>query len=365
MEHKNSSAPLPLQVDIVSDVVCPWCIIGYKQLMKALAALPGQFDVTLRWHPFELNPRMPGEGQDLREHLAQKYGTSPAQSQGARARLAALGESLGFTFDYFEGMRMVNTFRAHQLLHWAGEQGRQTELKLALFEAFFSRREDVNDPEVLAAVAGRAGLDSAQAGAVLSDARYASGGTAGATAVAGPGGPCGAHLLFPAAVHGPRCAGGRGLCPPVAEDSAQEARRRMSISVDDHIAIQRLMYRYARCADHKDYAGFAEVFCADAVFDFRAGWSRPCAAIQEMMHALESTPAPCTRCTIRCMRWRGTSPQGRPIAWHHTCSRTRAVRSRSTWELFTRIDCDAPPGAGVSNCENSTYSGRRLPDRPK
>ena len=84
---------LPLQVDIVSDVVCPWCIIGYKQLMKALAALPGQFDVTLRWHPFELNPGMPMAGQDLREHLAQKYGTTPEQSQGARARLSALGGS--------------------------------------------------------------------------------------------------------------------------------------------------------------------------------------------------------------------------------------------------------------------------------
>jgi predicted DsbA family dithiol-disulfide isomerase len=164
----------PLQVDIVSDVVCPWCIIGYKQLMKALAALPGQFDVALRWHTFELNPRLPEDGQDLREHLAQKYGTSAAQSQGARARLTELGERLGFTFDYYEGMRMVNTFRAHQLLHWADEQGRQTELKLALFEAFFSRRENVNAPEVLTLVAQRAGLSSAQAGAVLSDARYAS-----------------------------------------------------------------------------------------------------------------------------------------------------------------------------------------------
>jgi predicted DsbA family dithiol-disulfide isomerase len=164
---------LPLQVDIVSDVVCPWCIIGYKQLMKALAALPGQFDVTLRWHPFELNPLMPEAGQDLREHIAQKYGSSVQQSQTARARLSAVGESLGFTFDYFDGMRMVNTFRAHQLLHWAAGRGLQTPLKLALFEAFFSRRENVNDPTVLADVAGRAGLDSAEADAVLSDARYA------------------------------------------------------------------------------------------------------------------------------------------------------------------------------------------------
>ncbi len=162
-----------LQVDIVSDVVCPWCIIGYKQLMLALSSMPGQFDVAIHWHPFELNPQMPEEGQNLREHLAQKYNSSPEQSQMARTRLSTLGESLGFTFDYFDGMRMVNTFRAHQLLHWAGEQGRQTELKLALFEAFFTRREDVNVPGVLATVAARAGLDCAEASLVLSDQRYA------------------------------------------------------------------------------------------------------------------------------------------------------------------------------------------------
>lgn len=165
--------PLPLRVDIVSDVVCPWCIIGYKQLLKALAWMPEPFDVTVRWHPFELNPQMPPKGQELREHLAQKYGTTSAQSQGARARLSALGESLGFTFDYFDGMRMVNTFQAHQLLHWAAEQGKQTPLKLALFEAFFSQREDVSDAALLAEVAGRAGLDCAEANAVLSDERYA------------------------------------------------------------------------------------------------------------------------------------------------------------------------------------------------
>jgi predicted DsbA family dithiol-disulfide isomerase len=162
----------PLQIDIVSDVVCPWCIIGYKQLLKALAAMPEQFDVTINWHPFELNPGMPDEGQDLREHIALKYGTSARQSLSARNRLTELGESLGFTFDYFEGMRMVNTFRAHQLLHWAGQQGRQTELKLALFEAFFSKREDVSDSHLLAEIAGRAGLDKVEAGAVLSDGRF-------------------------------------------------------------------------------------------------------------------------------------------------------------------------------------------------
>lgn len=172
-EQRAPLSPLALRVDIVSDVVCPWCIIGYRQLMKALASCPGQFEVTIHWHPFELNPQMPQEGQDLRAHLAQKYGATADQSQGVRARLSALGESLGFTFDYFDGMRMVNTFRAHQLLHWAAEWGRQTELSLALFEAFFSRREDVSDPLLLAVVADRAGLDGARASAVLSDERYA------------------------------------------------------------------------------------------------------------------------------------------------------------------------------------------------
>ena len=162
-----------LQVDIVSDVVCPWCVIGYKQLMKALESLPGLFDVAIRWRPFELNPDMPESGQDLREHLARKYGAGATGAQSARSRLTALGDELGFRFDYHEGMRMVNTFRAHQLLHWAYPQGKQTELKLALFEAFFSRREDVNDVETLLAVSGRAGLDAGEARAVLSDGRCA------------------------------------------------------------------------------------------------------------------------------------------------------------------------------------------------
>lgn len=163
----------PLQVDIVSDVVCPWCIIGYKQLQMALDIMAGQFDVTIRWHPFELNPRMPKEGQNLREHLSQKYGSTTEQSKAAKARLITLGESLGFTFDYFDETRMVNTFRAHQLLHWAGEQGCQTELKLALFDAFFSFREDVSDGQVLAAAAGRVGLPVTEALEVAEDGRYA------------------------------------------------------------------------------------------------------------------------------------------------------------------------------------------------
>jgi len=161
-----------IRIDIVSDVVCPWCIIGFKQLERALAQLQPELGVAIHWHPFELNPQMPAEGQELREHLAQKYGTTVEQSSAARSRLTQIAESLGVEFRFYEGMRIHNTFKAHQLLHWAGEQGRQTELKLALFDSYFSREENVDKAAVLVAAAGRAGLDEAEAAAVLDDGRY-------------------------------------------------------------------------------------------------------------------------------------------------------------------------------------------------
>lgn len=116
---------------------------------------------------------MPAEGQDLREHIAQKYGSSAEQSQQARSRLSSIGESLGFQFDYFDGMRVVNTFCAHQLLHWAEAQGKQTALKLALFSAFFTQRQDVSNEDVLVRAAGSVGLSETDAQEVLSSGRYA------------------------------------------------------------------------------------------------------------------------------------------------------------------------------------------------
>ena len=116
---------------------------------------------------------MPLEGQDLREHLAEKYGSSQQKSSGARERLVALGDSLGFTFNYDRGLRMVNTFSAHQLLHWAGEQGLQTELKLALFTAFFTDGADVSNVNVLVSIAVDVGLSGQQASDVLAEQRYA------------------------------------------------------------------------------------------------------------------------------------------------------------------------------------------------
>lgn len=156
---------VPVQVDIVSDVVCPWCIVGFKQLHQAMARTG--LSVTLRWHPFELNPDMPPEGQNLRAHMIGKYGITAEQSDQARDRLTELGAELGFDFSFSDDMRMVNTFAAHQLLDWADEQQCQTALKLALFTAYFTERRDVSDPEALIEIAVAVGLDGAAARRVL------------------------------------------------------------------------------------------------------------------------------------------------------------------------------------------------------
>jgi len=160
-----------MRIDIISDVVCPWCIIGFKQLDAALAERGIAHDV--HWHPFELNPNMPREGQNLREHIMQKYGTSPADSAKSRDRMTAMGSDLGFTFAYRDDTRMWNTFQAHQLLTWAAETEHQHALKLALFAAHFTDGRDIADPEVLADVAASVGLDRAEAAAVLTDGRFA------------------------------------------------------------------------------------------------------------------------------------------------------------------------------------------------
>ena len=155
----------PLRVDIVSDVVCPWCVIGYHQLAHA-ADVTG-VAINVHWHPFELNPNMVQEGENLREHLAAKYGTTLEGSIKARARLTEMGAALGFEFNYADDMRMVNTFRAHQLIDWAEDQGRAHDMKLALFAAFFTQREDLNNVDVLADVATSIGLDRDTARAML------------------------------------------------------------------------------------------------------------------------------------------------------------------------------------------------------
>ncbi|USD66160.1 DsbA family oxidoreductase [Vibrio sp. SCSIO 43136] len=158
-----------IKLDIVSDVVCPWCVIGYKRLEQAITELGVQYQVEIEWHPFELNPNMPQEGENLRAHLANKYGTTKEDSIRARDNLTQLGSELGFRFDYFDEMKMVNTKKAHLLLEYAKSFNKQTELKMALFEAFFSQRKDVSDPQELQKLIIDTGLDADKAMAFLDD----------------------------------------------------------------------------------------------------------------------------------------------------------------------------------------------------
>lgn len=161
----------PLRIDIVSDVMCPWCIIGYRQLARALEATGTAHDI--HWHPFELNPDMPPEGQNVREHISEKYGSTPEQSEQSRQQMTALGTDLGFDFQFTAEMRMHNTFNTHQLLHWADTQGRKHDLKIALFSAHFTDERDLSDTAVLVDVAREVGLDPVKAQAVLDDQRFA------------------------------------------------------------------------------------------------------------------------------------------------------------------------------------------------
>ncbi|TDT77316.1 putative DsbA family dithiol-disulfide isomerase [Litoreibacter halocynthiae] len=161
----------PLRIDIVSDVMCPWCVIGYRQLAIALESRG--VDHEIHWHPFELNPNMPATGQDMREHLVEKYGTTREQSDANQANMSARGEELGFAFRFEDGFRMHNTFKTHQLLHWAKTQDRMHDLKQALFAAHFTDGRNLSDDAVLVDIAAEIGLDPAEAAAVLVDQRFA------------------------------------------------------------------------------------------------------------------------------------------------------------------------------------------------
>ena len=157
-----------LNIDIISDIVCPWCAIGYGRLKKAIANVAANIDINIQWHPFELNPNMSKQGENLRTHLANKYGTTLEGSIKARAMLTEEGKKVGFTFNYFDEMKMLNTHQCHQLLHWAKDSGRQNALAEAFFEHFFSNRGEFSEAELLNIVEN-VGLSKEQAAAVLSD----------------------------------------------------------------------------------------------------------------------------------------------------------------------------------------------------
>jgi len=164
-----------MRIDFISDIVCPWCAIGLYSLEAAAARIPG-LTLDLHFHPFELNPGMAPEGQDIEEHLAQKYGASAAQLAGTRQAIRERGAALGFDFRMEARSRIYNTRDAHRLLHWADEafgSAVQRTLKVAMLKAYFTDGRNVSDPAVLLELATAAGLPEAEARELLASDRYA------------------------------------------------------------------------------------------------------------------------------------------------------------------------------------------------
>jgi predicted DsbA family dithiol-disulfide isomerase len=161
-----------MQIDFVSDVVCPWCAIGLGGLETALQKLGGEVEAEINFQPFELNPQMAPEGENRDEHIAKKYGRSPQETAGIRDHIRERAASVGFTMSPAQD-HIYNTFDAHRLLHWAGLEGKQAALKHALLKAYFTDGLNISARDVLAAKAEEAGLDAKEASAVLESGRYA------------------------------------------------------------------------------------------------------------------------------------------------------------------------------------------------
>ena len=161
-----------LKIDIVSDVSCPWCIIGYRALAQALDNLSANISADIHWQPFELNPDMPALGQDLVEHITEKYGISVEQMDQNRAMIHERGTALDFQFTRQPDSRIYNTFDAHRLLHWAEASDKQTPLKLALFDLYFKENGDPSSHQQLLTVVERVGLNVEEAKKVLESDQY-------------------------------------------------------------------------------------------------------------------------------------------------------------------------------------------------
>ncbi len=164
-----------LKIDFVSDISCPWCAIGLAALEQALANLQGEVAAHIHVQPFELNPQMPAGGQDIAEHLTQKYGSTPDQQAQIRDTIRQRGAEVGFAFNPGGRGRIYNTFAAHRLLHWAGleSSGQQLALKKALLVACHRDSQAMEAPEVLLAAVAQAGLDVARASQILASDDYA------------------------------------------------------------------------------------------------------------------------------------------------------------------------------------------------
>ena len=167
--------PKTLKIDFVSDVVCPWCAVGLGGLETALERLDGQVKAEITFQPFELNPQIAPEGENIVEHIGRKYGATPEQSAANREMIRQRAAEVGFDMRMGEASRIWNTFDAHRLLHWAHETApdRQKALKQALFKAHFTDNRNIADAGVLTLAAQEAGLDRAEAAEVLASGLYA------------------------------------------------------------------------------------------------------------------------------------------------------------------------------------------------
>ncbi|KQO07843.1 disulfide bond formation protein DsbA [Sphingomonas sp. Leaf242] len=163
----------PMKIDFVSDVSCPWCVIGLLGLEEALARTGDLIDADITFQPFELNPQMGTEGQNIGEHIAEKYGSTPEQSAANRTMIRDRAADLGFVMRMSETSRIYNTFDAHRLLHWAHIKGRQPALKRALFDVYFTDQQNPSDHTVLVVTAANVGLDPTRAAAILASDEFA------------------------------------------------------------------------------------------------------------------------------------------------------------------------------------------------
>jgi predicted DsbA family dithiol-disulfide isomerase len=173
--HNELSMSRPIKIDFVSDVACPWCAVGLKSLEAAIARVGGDVQVELHFQPFELNPRMPAQGEDAVEHLTRKYGISVEQAAQNGEAIRMRGAELDFEFRMDRRRRVYNTFDAHRLLHWAGQEGQeyQLQLKHALLRAYFTDGEDVSSADTLAKLAVQAGLEESRARQILATDEFA------------------------------------------------------------------------------------------------------------------------------------------------------------------------------------------------
>ena len=160
------TAARTVAVEVVSDVICPWCFVGKRRMEQASRLLGEELRLDVRWRPFQLNPTMPREGLDRRTYRMAKFG-SWEHSQALDAQVAAVGREVGIAFRHDLMARTPNTFNAHRLIWLAGQEGKQDELVEALFRAYFTEGRDIGDNSVLADLAAEAGLPRERASEFL------------------------------------------------------------------------------------------------------------------------------------------------------------------------------------------------------